>query len=160
MQYSIWGIGKKCQYRYMSSPSAKWFPIQQVSRRVVTDVIRFYSLKLVYVHYTMYLSRSFSPSYSVIINVFRSRMKFFGNYFFVCLFLILCSACFPTFRKNMSIPFLYLSYFSHFFTHTVQKSRNMNKAKQVSNFLICGTYNVVEHYGKRIKILQGCPFEG
>ena len=30
----------------------------------------------------------------------------------------------------------------------------MNKAKQVSNFLICGTYSLVEHYGKRIKILH------
>ena len=25
---------------------------------------------------------------------------------------------------------------------------------------MCGTYNVVEYYGKRIKILHGCPFEG
>ena len=38
--------------------------------------------------------------------------------------------------------------------------RNMNRAKQVSNFLTCGANNVVEHYGKRIKILHGCPFEG
>ena len=26
--------------------------------------------------------------------------------------------------------------------------------------MICGTNNIVEHYGKRIKILHGCPFEG
>ena len=44
--------------------------------------------------------------------------------------------------------------------HNVRKSRNMNKAKQVSNFLICGGNNVVEHHPKKIKILHGCPFEG
>jgi hypothetical protein len=45
--------------------------------------------------------------------------------------------------------------------HTVRKSRNMNKAKQVSNFLIIGAaIFIVKHNGKRIKILQGCPFEG
>ena len=26
--------------------------------------------------------------------------------------------------------------------------------------MLCGTYNVVEHYEKRIKILHSCPFEG
>ena len=31
----------------------------------------------------------------------------------------------------------------------MRKSRNMNKAKWVSNFLICCANNVVEHYGKR-----------
>ena len=25
---------------------------------------------------------------------------------------------------------------------------------------MCGAFNVVQHYGKRIKILHGCPFEG
>ena len=40
-------------------------------------------------------------------------------------------------------------------THTVQKSRNSSPV-----FLICGANNAVEHYGKRIKILHGCPFEG
>ena len=44
--------------------------------------------------------------------------------------------------------------------HTVRKSRNMNRAKQVSNFLICGAKHAVEHYGKRIKIVYRCPFEG
>ena len=38
--------------------------------------------------------------------------------------------------------------------HTVRKSRNMNRAKSVSNFLICGTNIIVEHYGKRIEILH------
>ena len=41
--------------------------------------------------------------------------------------------------------------------HTERKSKNMNKAKYVSTFLICDTNNVVEHYGKRIKILHLCP---
>ena len=27
-------------------------------------------------------------------------------------------------------------------------------------FYICGATDVVEHYGKRITILHGCPFEG
>ena len=36
----------------------------------------------------------------------------------------------------------------------------MKRAKQVSNFLICGANVVVEHFGKRIKILHGRPFEG
>ena len=26
--------------------------------------------------------------------------------------------------------------------------------------MICGAKNVVEHYGKRVEILHGCPFEG
>ena len=30
----------------------------------------------------------------------------------------------------------------------------------LSNFLICGTDNLVKYYGKRIEMLQGCPFEG
>ena len=48
----------------------------------------------------------------------------------------------------------------HLFTsHTVRKSRNMNTANYVSNFLICGTYDIVEHYWKRIKILHRWPFE-
>ena len=32
--------------------------------------------------------------------------------------------------------------------------------KEVSNSLICGTKNVVEHHGKMIEILHGHPFEG
>ena len=36
----------------------------------------------------------------------------------------------------------------------------VQKYEQVKIFLICDTNNVVEHYGKRIKILHGCPFEG
>ena len=50
--------------------------------------------------------------------------------------------------------------FRQYLPHTVRKSRNVNSAKQVSNFLICGGNNVVDHYGRRIKILHGCPFEG
>ena len=38
--------------------------------------------------------------------------------------------------------------------------QNMNRAKYVSNFLICCANIVVEHYGKRMKILYGCPFKG
>ena len=34
------------------------------------------------------------------------------------------------------------------------------RAKQVSNFLICGTKNVVEDNGKRVEILHGRLFEG
>jgi hypothetical protein len=45
-------------------------------------------------------------------------------------------------------------------TTTVRKSRNINRAKLVFNFLICGTNDIVEHYVKRIRILHGCPFEG
>ena len=41
----------------------------------------------------------------------------------------------------------------------MQKSWNINTAKYVTNFLKCVANNVVEHYGKRIKILQECPFE-
>ena len=33
--------------------------------------------------------------------------------------------------------------------HTVQKSRNMNRAKYVPNSLIPGAKNVVEHCGKK-----------
>ena len=40
------------------------------------------------------------------------------------------------------------------------KVQKYNRAKYVSNFLICWANNVVEHYGKRIEILHGCPFEG
>ena len=36
----------------------------------------------------------------------------------------------------------------------------MNRAEQVSNFLICGTNNTLEHYENRIKILHQGPFEG
>ena len=36
----------------------------------------------------------------------------------------------------------------------------MNRAKYVSNFLICSANNVVEHHGKIIEILPRCPFEG
>ena len=43
---------------------------------------------------------------------------------------------------------------------TLRKSRNMNRAKKVSNVLICGANIVVDYYGKIIKILHGCPFEG
>ena len=39
-------------------------------------------------------------------------------------------------------------YFDPNVHHTVLKSRDMNRTKQVSNFLIFGTNNVVEHYGK------------
>jgi hypothetical protein len=45
--------------------------------------------------------------------------------------------------------------YSKTIVQTVQKSRNINKAKEVSNFLICGTNNIVEHYGKIINILHG-----
>jgi hypothetical protein len=41
----------------------------------------------------------------------------------------------------------------------MQKSRNMNRAKDFSNFFMSGANNAVEYYGKRIKILLGCPFE-
>ena len=37
---------------------------------------------------------------------------------------------------------------------TRRNSRNMNRAIQVSNFLICGAHNVVEHYKTRSKVLQ------
>ena len=39
------------------------------------------------------------------------------------------------------------------------KVQKYNRAKQVSNFLICGTgtNNTVEHYEKRMKILHQCP---
>ena len=44
---------------------------------------------------------------------------------------------------------------------TVQKSIiKYKRAKQVSNFLMCGANDVVEHYGERIEIMHGCPFEG
>ena len=43
--------------------------------------------------------------------------------------------------------------------HTVRKSRNITEQNRSPIFFICGA-NVVEHYGKRIKILHGCPFEG
>ena len=40
------------------------------------------------------------------------------------------------------------------------KVQKYKRAKQVSNFLICGANDVLEHYGKRFEILHGCPFEG
>jgi hypothetical protein len=40
---------------------------------------------------------------------------------------------------------------NRFSLHTVWKNRNMNKAKQVSNFLIYGANNVVEHLEKELK---------
>ena len=40
--------------------------------------------------------------------------------------------------------------------HTVLKSRNMNEAKYVSNFLMCGANNVVENsLGKKLKSCIG-----
>ena len=48
---------------------------------------------------------------------------------------------------------IFLGYISSFCDaitgkHTVRKSRNMNRAKRVSSFLIQGADSVVEHYGK------------
>ena len=40
------------------------------------------------------------------------------------------------------------------------KIKKYCRTKYVSNFLIFGAKNIVEHYGKRIEILHGCPFEG
>jgi hypothetical protein len=40
------------------------------------------------------------------------------------------------------------------------KVQKYNRAKKVSNILLCGASNAVEHYGKIIAILHGCPFEG
>ena len=40
------------------------------------------------------------------------------------------------------------------------KVQKYNRAEYVSNFFIYGANNAVEHYGKRIKIQHGCPFEG
>ena len=40
---------------------------------------------------------------------------------------------------------------------------NVQKYEQCKiglHFFICGAYNAAEHYGKRIKLLWGCPFEG
>ena len=43
-------------------------------------------------------------------------------------------------------------------THTVQKSRDMYEQGKIG--LQYDATNVVEYYGKMIKILHGCPFEG
>ena len=51
-------------------------------------------------------------------------------------------------------------FFFYQILHTVPKFRNMNRAKQVSNVLTCGSNDLVKHVGKIIYILQGCPFEG
>jgi hypothetical protein len=56
--------------------------------------------------------------------------------------------------SRSSSPLLTLAYIQ------CAKVKKYNKAKHVSNFLICGAKNVVEDYGKIIKILHGCPFEG
>ena len=42
------------------------------------------------------------------------------------------------------------NFFFYQILHTVRKFRNMNRAKQVSNILICGANDLVEHVGKRI----------
>ena len=39
------------------------------------------------------------------------------------------------------------------------KVQKYNKAKKVSNFLVCGAKNVVGHYGERVEILNEHPFE-
>ena len=39
-----------------------------------------------------------------------------------------------------------------------KKVQKYKRAKYVSNFLICGANNVVQHYRKRIEILHGHPF--
>ena len=36
----------------------------------------------------------------------------------------------------------------------------VQKYEEVCNFLICDANDVIKHYGKYIKILYGCPFEG
>jgi hypothetical protein len=41
-----------------------------------------------------------------------------------------------------------------------KENKSPNRAKEVSNSLICGAKNVVEHYGKRIEIHHRHPFEG
>ena len=43
-------------------------------------------------------------------------------------------------------------------TNTVQKSRDMYEQGKIG--LQYDATNVVEYYGKMIKILHGCPFEG
>ena len=40
------------------------------------------------------------------------------------------------------------------------KVQKYEQGKIGLQFLICGANNVVEHYGKRTKILHGCVFEG
>ena len=40
------------------------------------------------------------------------------------------------------------------------KVQKYEQGKIGLQFFICGANNVVEHYGKIIKILHGCPFEG
>ena len=40
------------------------------------------------------------------------------------------------------------------------KSPEIQQGKIGLQFFIYGSKNVKEHYGKRIKILQGCPFGG
>ena len=46
-----------------------------------------------------------------------------------------------------------------YFSHCVKVQKYI-RAQYVSNFFTCGANNVVEYYGKRIKILNGCPYEG
>ena len=45
----------------------------------------------------------------------------------------------------------------HIHTTKVQK---YEQGKIGLQFFICDADNVVEHFEKRIKILNGCPFEG
>ena len=53
------------------------------------------------------------------------------------------------FRKPYPTCYSSIGYSSF---HTIQKSKNMNRAKYVSNFLLCGTNNVVVEYsGVKIK---------
>ena len=56
-------------------------------------------------------------------------------------------------RLKMCIEWRYPTPTSRFTVHTVRKSRNINMAKKVSIFLICGNNDIVEHYGKGIKNL-------
>ena len=44
--------------------------------------------------------------------------------------------------------------------HTMRKSTQVSRAKQVSNFLICGANNVVERYGKIVTILHRADITG
>ena len=59
---------------------------------------------------------------------------------------------------EFQLDHIYMTGIFFFVSHTVRKSRNMNRAKEVSNFLICCINNLLEHHQERIKILHGCPF--